>query len=95
MVDTISLRERAKQLRKLADTLDEAASGLESIGGQLSLSGELTTSHQRRSSLTIQHATSPLDFDFWSWAMERFEGAAQGLTSKDFARLLEDVQRED
>jgi thiamine kinase-like enzyme len=43
----------------------------------------------------IQHATSPLDFDFWSWAMERFEGAAEGLTSKDFARLLEDVQRED
>ena len=43
----------------------------------------------------IQHATSPLDFDFWSWAMERFEGAAQGLTSKDFARLLEDVQRAD
>jgi thiamine kinase-like enzyme len=43
----------------------------------------------------IQHATSPLDFDFWSWAMERFEGAAEGLTSKDFAWLLEDVQRED
>ena len=21
----------------------------------------------------IQHATSPLDFDFWAWAMERFE----------------------
>jgi thiamine kinase-like enzyme len=43
----------------------------------------------------IQHATSTLDFDFWSWAMERFEGAAQGLTSKDFSRLLEEVQRED
>jgi thiamine kinase-like enzyme len=43
----------------------------------------------------IQHATSPLDFDFWSWAMERFEGAAQGLTSKDFGQLLEDVQRAD
>ncbi len=43
----------------------------------------------------IQHATSPLDFDFWSWAMERFEGAAQGLTSHDFGRLLEDVQRVD
>ncbi len=37
----------------------------------------------------IQHATSPLDFDFWSWAMERFEG------SHDFGRLLEDVQRVD
>jgi hypothetical protein len=43
----------------------------------------------------IQHATSPLDFDFWAWAMERFEGAARGFTSPDFARLLEDVQRED
>jgi thiamine kinase-like enzyme len=43
----------------------------------------------------IQHATSPIDFDFWSWAMERFEGAAQGLTSDDFERLLDDVTRED
>ena len=43
----------------------------------------------------IQHATSPIDFDFWSWALERFEGAAQGLTSQEFVRLLEDVQRED
>lgn len=32
MVDTHSLRERAKQLRKLADTLDEAAVGLEEFG---------------------------------------------------------------
>jgi thiamine kinase-like enzyme len=43
----------------------------------------------------IQHATSPLDFDFWAWGMERYEWAAQRLTSSDFARLLEDVQRED
>jgi thiamine kinase-like enzyme len=43
----------------------------------------------------IQHATSPLDFDFWAWAMERFEGAAEGLTSHDFHQLLEDVQRAD
>jgi thiamine kinase-like enzyme len=43
----------------------------------------------------IQHATSPLDFDFWGWAMERFEGAAQGFTDRSFARLLGDVQRED
>ena len=27
----------------------------------------------------IQHAASPIDFDFWSWAMARFEGAARGL----------------
>ncbi len=43
----------------------------------------------------IQHAASPLDFDFWSWAMERFEGAAEGFSAGDFARLLEDVQRND
>jgi thiamine kinase-like enzyme len=40
----------------------------------------------------IQHATSELDFDFWSWAMERFEAAASGFTSQAFARLLSDVQ---
>src|SRR5438045_1211052 len=32
MVDSISLRERAKQLRKLADTLDEAAAGIDELG---------------------------------------------------------------
>jgi thiamine kinase-like enzyme len=43
----------------------------------------------------IQHAASPLDFDFWSWAMERFEGAAACFTADDFGQLLEDVQRDD
>jgi len=43
----------------------------------------------------IQHATSPLDFDFWAWAMERFEGAARGFTSRDFGQLLDDATRED
>src|SRR5215471_2885955 len=43
----------------------------------------------------IQHAASPLDFDFWSWAMERFEGAAEGFSAGDFGQLLEDVQRAD
>jgi len=43
----------------------------------------------------IQHATSPLDFDFWAWAMERFEGAAQGFTSRHFGQLLDDATRED
>jgi thiamine kinase-like enzyme len=40
----------------------------------------------------IQSAASPLDFDFWSWAMERFEGAAAGFTADDFGRLLEEAQ---
>ncbi len=43
----------------------------------------------------IQSAASPLDFDFWSWAMERFEGAAAGFTADDFPRLLEEVQHDD
>lgn len=40
----------------------------------------------------IQHASSELDFDFWSWAMERYEAAAAGFTSPEFDRLLTDVQ---
>ena len=43
----------------------------------------------------IQHAASPIEFDFWSWAMERFEGAARGFTASNFSTLLEDVQRDD
>jgi thiamine kinase-like enzyme len=43
----------------------------------------------------IQRATSQLDFDFWSWAMERFEAAAAGFTSPEFNRLLSDAQGED
>ena len=43
----------------------------------------------------IQHAASPIDFDFWAWAMERFEGAARGFTATGFTDLLEAVQRDD
>ena len=43
----------------------------------------------------IQDGASPIDYDFWSWAMERFEGAARGLTAGDFGQLLEDVRRDD
>ncbi len=43
----------------------------------------------------IQHASSQLDFDFWSWGMQRFEAAAAGFTSKRFARLLADVTEAD
>jgi thiamine kinase-like enzyme len=43
----------------------------------------------------IQHASSELDFDFWSWAMERYEAAAAGFTSQEFDRLLTDVQAND
>jgi hypothetical protein len=57
MVDTHSLRERAKQLRKLADTLDTAAAGLEEIGGQpTEVAGMYTL--PRRDSLSIAQASS-------------------------------------
>ena len=40
----------------------------------------------------IQHAVSPLDFDFWEWAMERHELALSELNADHFDRLLNDVQ---
>ena len=43
----------------------------------------------------IQAAVSPIDFDFWSWGMERFEGAAAGFAGPDFPRLLDDAARDD
>ena len=43
----------------------------------------------------IQHSASQLDFDFWSWAMERFDAAAAGFHSPGFEQLLTDAQDED
>ena len=43
----------------------------------------------------IQYAASLIEFDFWSWAMERFEGAAAGFTAPSFGGLLEAVQLPD
>ena len=43
----------------------------------------------------IQHASSPIEFDFWSWAMERFEAAAAVMTSPAWGRLLDEVVRVD
>jgi thiamine kinase-like enzyme len=43
----------------------------------------------------IQAAVSPIDFDFWSWAMERFDGAVAGFSAPGFPRLLDEVQRTD
>jgi len=39
----------------------------------------------------IQAATSPLDFDFHGWGMERFEKAEATFRGPDLPRLLEDV----
>jgi thiamine kinase-like enzyme len=43
----------------------------------------------------IQDGASPIEYDFWSWAMERFEGAAAGFTADDFTTLLEEVTHDD
>jgi thiamine kinase-like enzyme len=36
----------------------------------------------------IQAAASPLDFDFWSWGLERFEKARETFADPDFPTLL-------
>jgi thiamine kinase-like enzyme len=43
----------------------------------------------------IQHAASPIDFDFWSWAMERFDSAAAQFAAPGFAALLQEAARDD
>ena len=43
----------------------------------------------------IQNASSPLDFDFWEWGMERYEGAVAEFKGPDFTRLLDDAQAPD
>ena len=43
----------------------------------------------------IQSASSPLEFDFWAWAMERYEAAVAEFKSPSFDRLVEDVYATD
>jgi thiamine kinase-like enzyme len=43
----------------------------------------------------IQSATSTLEFDFWSWGMERYEAAVAEFKGPHLARLLEDVHAAD
>jgi thiamine kinase-like enzyme len=40
----------------------------------------------------IQHATSPIDFDFWSWGLEKYEAAVDTFRSPELEQLLEDVR---
>jgi thiamine kinase-like enzyme len=44
---------------------------------------------------SIQDGVSPLEFDFWSWGMEKYERAFAEFDGADFVLLLEDVQRGD
>ena len=43
----------------------------------------------------IQNASSTVDFDFWGWAMERYESAVAEFRSPGFRRLLDDAQTTD
>lgn len=45
---------------------------------------------------SIQQATSSIDFDFWTWGMEKYESAVEICSSgRRFERLLEDVRLAD
>ena len=44
---------------------------------------------------SIQDGVSELDFDFWSWAMEKYDRAVTEFEGPEFEQLLADVQRED
>ena len=40
----------------------------------------------------IQHATSSIDFDFWSWGLEKYEAAVDTFRSPELKQLLQDVR---
>jgi thiamine kinase-like enzyme len=44
---------------------------------------------------SIQDGVSELEFDFWSWGMEKYERAVAEFDGPDFERRLAEVQRED
>jgi thiamine kinase-like enzyme len=44
---------------------------------------------------SIQDGISELEFDFWGWAMEKYERAVAELDEPEFEELLADAQRED
>lgn len=43
----------------------------------------------------IQDGSSPLDFDFWSWGMEKYDRAVAEFDGPDFERLLETARQGD
>ncbi|MFI5041005.1 MAG: phosphotransferase [Acidimicrobiales bacterium] len=44
---------------------------------------------------SIQDATSDLDFDFWTWGIEKYDRAVETFRSPELARLIELAQRAD
>ena len=43
----------------------------------------------------IQNAAGAIDYDFWGWAMERYDAAVAEFNGPDFSRLLADVTATD
>jgi len=43
----------------------------------------------------IQYGSSAIEFDFWEWAMERYDAAVAEFRGPRFARLLDDVAASD
>jgi hypothetical protein len=44
---------------------------------------------------SIQEATSELDFDFWTWGMEKYERAVATFRGSQLDDLVADVQHGD
>jgi thiamine kinase-like enzyme len=44
---------------------------------------------------SIQNSVSDIDFDFWSWGMEKYDRAVAEFDGPDLQRLLQDVTRSD
>ena len=44
---------------------------------------------------SIQDGVSEIDFDFWSWGIEKYDRAAAEFDGPDFERLLDEVRRRD
>jgi thiamine kinase-like enzyme len=44
---------------------------------------------------SIQDGVSDIDFDFWTWGMDKYDRAVAEFDGPDFDRLIDDVQRSD
>ena len=44
---------------------------------------------------SIQNSVSDIDYDFWSWAMEKYDRAVAEFDGPDFERLLTQAAQDD
>jgi hypothetical protein len=44
---------------------------------------------------SIQNSVSTFDFDFWEWAMEKYDRAVAEFDGPDFDRLLDEAAGDD